>query len=416
MDRMTREQFLMAMGAIAVSPNMSASGELHRNRRKKKPYPASFYTGPLRDRVPLPRYGYKYLGSAFGGVNYSKDEERTQALSRQSAMGRTYDVWGIHYGGDLALTYEGVAGAPDPNTVVTAPTQEAYAIAQGSIPYVSWTPGYSVADCSTGSADAIWEKMATYWSQYAPTIIMLRPYWEFDIPIATWGYNSATSGTYSAATFIAAWKRMVEKISAKASNVGFHWCPHETAGWSDASGGTAGRAKTMTYYPGENWVDWVGTDVYNPFLTSDTIQQSSPLHAGWAQWWEIFNYGLDQSTIWSHYDMFCGVAVPGQRGYVASIAPKPFFFGETSSIYDSGEGLGSKKGDWFENIVDAAKGVGSLPHCIGGTIFDEDVNSASDFDWRVDRDASVVDVIGNFNQASLDGFVAYANKAIMFGR
>ena len=95
------------------------------------------------------------------------------------------------------------------------------------------------------------------------------------------------------APFIAAWQRMVNVFKANgASNVGFDWNPEE--------GVT--RSCISSSYPGDAYVDWVGSDWYNVCLVGNTSQWCTPLHSGWAQFGELFNYTALGSTIVSQHN------------------------------------------------------------------------------------------------------------------
>ena len=77
------------------------------------------------------------------------------------------------------------------------------------------------------------------------------------------------------ADFIAAWQRVVQRFrAANAGNVLFVWAPHVAyAGFNE-------------FYPGDAWVDWVGTGVLN----FGTV-------AHWSQWWtfeQIFGQKYDE--------------------------------------------------------------------------------------------------------------------------
>jgi hypothetical protein len=342
-----------------------------------------------------------------GGVGYSETQRRTEIASRQAAMGRNYNFLQAHYDG--GGTYGGVFGCEDPtNTSGAAPggiTTEQYAINQGAYPVVAWTPNYTIAQINAGTADAILQKLGTYWATYKPHNVMLRTMWEFDLNIFDWsiyGKNgSEASPLYSSSQFISAWQRIVQQIQAGGgTNVGFWWVPFEGGG----SGGQGGRQIEANYYPGDAYVDWVGSDVYSgPF-------QSSPLTASKAEWWQDFNYsasGSGQTTLWSAYDLFSsGLAVSGTRGFSGTPRVKPFVVGETGSTYVTGSP--SAKATYFQNVISATLGLTSMSNCIGISWFDQDVHSATDFNWQVDSNAAVVNTAGSPDATTMAGFVSMA--------
>ena len=67
-----------------------------------------------------------------------------------------------------------------------------------------------------------------------------------------------------------------------ADNVGFWWCPNEGVR----------RDTIIKSYPGDAYVDWVGSDWYNWQYVGDG-GWSTPLHPGWAEFGELFDYKTD---------------------------------------------------------------------------------------------------------------------------
>jgi hypothetical protein len=92
--------------------------------------------------------------------------------------------------------------------------------------------------------------------------------------------------------FIAAWRRVVDRFrAAGAHNAVWVWAPHLAyEGWE-------------AYYPGDDWVDWVGTGVLN----YGTV-------AYWSKWWtfdEIFG---------QRYDRFAALGKPIMIAEFGSLA------------------------------------------------------------------------------------------------
>jgi hypothetical protein len=385
--------------------NRSAIDNLNPN------YPSSFYTGPLGANNILPAVaGEKFIGAMTGGDGYTVTQQRSRIASMTTAMGRSYDIIQAHYdGGGI---YGGVYGCEDPtDTLGAAPggvTHEQYAINNGAIPAVSWSPDYTIAEVNAGDADQIYTKMGDYFKTYKPTRIMLRIFHELD-GYFIWAVNGP-GGPYTAGQFISAWQRAVDTIRGTgADNVGFWWCPNE--------GPSMGRTGLSTYYPGDTYVDWVGSDWYNVVHS-----QSTPFHTGWAEWWELFNYGqYPGSTLWSQYDIYGGgIAVSGQRGWTGTPHVKPFVVGETSSIFDppptAGSGDSTKKGNWFRNVVDHANGIASMDNAVGVVFFDSDVHGQpGNYNWQVDSDADVSGEVGSPHAGTLQGYVDLANDPVMGG-
>ena len=116
----------------------------------------------------------------------------------------------------------------------------------GSIPMISWN-GAQTSKIVDGAYDALIRARALQLRELRGPV-MLRWFWEMDS-----GANAAVAGP--PATFIAAW-RHVYKIFAQvgATNVRWVWCP---SGYGFAKG------IAQPFYPGSNYVDWVGADGYN---------------------------------------------------------------------------------------------------------------------------------------------------------
>lgn len=383
-------------------------------------WPASFFTGPLGTNNILPTSASGiFLAAMNGGYGYTWPEAQTAIQTRQQQMGRKYDVIQGHKGGDLAGGWPAdqygplVYGAPP--ATYWQPYVEDWVRENGSEFFFAWTPSYTIAQMNQGAADPVWTKMATYLKSFAPQRIIIRAFHEFDGASNTYcirtDWSQQPPYPVTPAQFASAWHRMVDVFHAQvgATNVGFMVCPME---------GAIDRSVLATYINaiGPTWYDWIGTDWYNTVYA-----QSSPLHAGWASWEEIFHYDALGANGWSQYAIYGGgYAVSGQKGVTLPQGlpvQKPFMIGETGSLYDPA--VPTRKGDWFRDIVAAAK---KMPELIGISFYDQDVSGAKvgvqtgDYDWRVDRATTKTNVIGAFDQASLDGFVAMAKDPYFYGR
>ena len=107
-----------------------------------------------------------------------------------------------------------------------------------------------------------------------------------------------------------AWRHIVNRFKADgATNVGFWWCPGEQAGGV--------RPQIDASYPGDAYVDWVGSDDYN----RDSSGAYSACRNGWVEWsWEF------------NYDSGCGTLGSTEQEWGPR---KPFVDGETGSKYDT---------------------------------------------------------------------------------
>jgi hypothetical protein len=315
-----------------------------------------------------------FLIDEYGGESTSWAQVQAGVLQRQLDIGRKFDGVGFHYSG--SQSWGGVYGMTDPSYFT--PRVEQWIHDNGSFPVITWTPEYTISQMNSGAADAIWAKAANYFKTYGFPI-MLRPFVEFDGPFnaysaVPWSGNGNVNSC--GAPFIAAWQRMVNTFKANgASNVGFDWNPEE--------GVT--RSCISSSYPGDAYVDWVGSDWYNVCLVGNTSQWCTPLHSGWAQFGELFNYTALGSSIVSQHNAW------GPR--------KPFVVGETGSWYDSS--YPSYKGAWFANIPAAAK---NMLYLRGIQFYDEDVSAAEGAlnNFRVDYPTSDTSVYNGFKQMAAD--------------
>lgn len=154
----------------------------------------------------------------------------------------------------------------------------------GSIPVVSWEPWLTDFDVdlhpglppederSVGGLRAIangeYDFYVDRWARLARTYgdpLFLRFGHEMNDPYRyPWGPQNN-----SAEEFVAAWRHVVERFrAAGADNVLWVWSPHPAYG------------EFRAFYPGDDWVDWVGATVLNYGAA-----------APWSRWWsfeEIF--------------------------------------------------------------------------------------------------------------------------------
>lgn len=318
-------------------------------------YPASYFAGPLGNQNPLPTKPGALLILWPNGSGVSAQNARIADLEQR--MGRSFDGIGIHYGGG------GTFGGAATCAYIGSERREQWVHDRGSIPVVSWSPDRSLADINAGNADACFRAVADYFKSFGFPI-MLRAFWEHNGDWMAWsGYRQP---------FIDAWRRMVTLFKERgASNVGFFWSPQE---------GGQDRAGTLASYPGDEWCDWVGSDVYNWCRSGESGCWVTPIHSGWAEFWEILDYGPE-----SIHDNF------GAR--------KPIIVGETNCVYDPAQP--TKRGQWYRNIPAAAK---NMEYLRGVQFFDVDVSAAEGEKarWPVDYPTTEASVFEGFKALALD--------------
>lgn len=126
------------------------------------------------------------------------------------------------------------------------PTQDAF-LELGLLPMISWS-GTDTRSVTSGVYDSIIRQRAQEIRDWGQPVL-LRWRWEMDRP------NLAAS-VHSPADYIAAWKHIRAIFTkAGADNAGWVWCPH-VRGFVEA------QRDAAAYYPGDDQVDWVCTDVY----------------------------------------------------------------------------------------------------------------------------------------------------------
>jgi hypothetical protein len=192
----------------------------------------------------------------------------------------------------------------------------------GSIPVVTWEPWLTdfenrlhphlplrdardrggLAAIASGDYDFYIDAWARDAAQFGSPLL-LRLAHEFNDPYRyPWGPQNNQPND-----FILAWRRVVDRFrAAGAHNVVWVWAPHiayEGFEW---------------FYPGEEYVDWVGTGVLN----YGTVAQ-------WSRWWtfdEIF----------------------GQRYQSVAQYDKPVMIAEFGSL-----AVGGDRAEWYEDALDA---------------------------------------------------------------
>lgn len=356
----------------------SATGTSGCTNSDGTPCPASYFSGPLGANNIVPSKAGALLIEYYGGIPTTWAQKQAGIQSRQTFTGRKFDGIHLQYCGDCS--WGGVYGMEDPASY--SPRMEQFSIDNGSYTLISWQPDYTIADINNGAADAIYAKAANYWKTYAPNRIIIRPFIEFNLPSKSSAVPSTSNGNINScgAPFISAWQRMVNIFKQNgATNVGFWFTPDEGNN----------RQCVIDSYPGDAYVDWVGSDSYNRSAVGDTGSYSTPLHSGWATFGELFGYTgtcADGNTCPpSQHDLF------GPK--------KPFVVGEVGTIYDPNST--TAKGDFFRTMASGAK---TMKYLRGVSFFDQDVSAAegSSANWWVDYPTSNPDPYNGFKQNAAD--------------
>lgn len=203
------------------------------------PGPAGSAAVAMPKKVTVPHYPARSLaparGALFGAwvkpvnVSVANPEESAVAsfertIGRKLAINNYYTAW-------------------------EAPIQVAVArwdLRHGTIPMISWAPARTDL-IAAGRYDSLIRASARELkSLHGP--VMLRWFYEM-------GLRKMRRYSISPASYVAAWRRMHAIFAAVgATNVRWVWCPNI----SDFLHNYA-----PAYYPGNSYVDWIGTDGYN---------------------------------------------------------------------------------------------------------------------------------------------------------
>jgi len=315
--------------------------------------PATFLNGPAGVKNVLPRTRGAFLGTWSEGTYTTLPQN---LVSRERQLGRKLDVYHLHYGAAPGTCYD---------TAPLNPGIESWAWNRGVYSFVSWSPGYTIADVNSGAHDTCFRDVARRFKAFRHPI-WLRLWWEFNGTWFLWSYNPT-----NAQPFIHAWRRVVRIFkSVGANNTMFVWSPGE---------GHYEPSRRQVGYPGNAYVDWVASDGYN-WNSSDAW--CGPFHAGWCEFWELFHHGYSGTKA-------RGVEVDFRNR-------KPYLVAETGSLEDAS--TPGRKGQWMLQMRSAIKN--QFPGLRMLLYFDVDLTTREGVDWRVDTSSS-----------SLDGFRTLARDS-----
>jgi hypothetical protein len=315
-------------------------------------YPASFFTGPAGTNILLPPGGgYPSKGAWIGE---EPANGLTQTASREQYFGRRFNIYAFY-----------AQNRCDPY-----PTILANVVSAGYIPLISWYPTPFYADqIIRGDADNCIKSFGNAIANQ-PSRLFIRPYWEFNGGWMNFSKNS--DGTRATANQEKQmWQHTVDvlRTTNALSKASLVWCPHE--GYYN----NGDAYNNPTPYPGENYVDWVCSDVYNH---NSSTAWCGP-HAGWCTFAESFTHGA-----------YAPKYAP--RGVEVDFrGKKPFMVGETGSVEDPN--TPGRKGQWMMDMGNYAKTY--MPGLYAILYFDLAYSTG---DWSLDSSTS-----------AMDGFKSFAN-------
>ncbi len=230
------------------SPGASRSPGHHHS-----PAPPRSSGGPYPASTLAPSYGALFGAwvSPTGGDSYPAVEDSIRTfegeIGRRLAIDQLYVPWGNTF----------------PMTVVQ------WDIGQGIVPMISWA-GTHTNLIASGAYDSEFRAAALELrALHRP--VMLRWFPEMDGS----QYRPIVA---SAASFVAAWRHVHNIfVKAGATNVIWVWCPNAL----NFADGVA-----QSYYPGSQYVDWVGADGYNwaPALSRAPWRDFASIFASFYHW------------------------------------------------------------------------------------------------------------------------------------
>lgn len=209
---------------------------------------------------------------------------------------------------------------------------EEWDLANGRIPLISWN-GTDLSSITNGSQDSLIRSRAQALKGLGREVF-IRWCWEMN---GDWSVCNASKNGGGAAEFVAAWRHIHDLFVAEgATNAVWVWCVN--------AGSVPNEAWNAfdKYYPGEDYVDWVGIDGYN--------------------------WGSSQS--WSSSTNLSSIVAPVYSAYASS---KPIMVAETSSSE-----VGADKAAWIADVQSSLKS--RFPSVAAFIWF----NVHKEQNWRVD--------------------------------
>ena len=162
-----------------------------------------------------------------------------------------------------------------------------------------------------GLYDSNHDAAALSLARYAPQQFVIRLGWEWNLTGFPWACNDVALVSYYTAYF----RRVVDRFRQRVPNVLIDWC-----------GGRKGatNAGLPSFYPGDDWVDFIGLDCYDwyPAMTSQAV---------WDKEYNQTNMGGPRGLgTWLSYAMSQGKKLSfGEWGVVSGVSDgggdNPFF-------------------------------------------------------------------------------------------
>jgi hypothetical protein len=286
------------------------------------------------------------LFGAFGALaSQGGNGYQQQSLTyREGQLERTFDI-AQHF-------------HPWQDSTLLTLTQEREDVSAGRIPMIAWagptTPsGGVLAAIISGTHDVWITSVAAALKAFGAPVI-LRPMWEMN---GDWYAWSGPSNGSDPTLYVSMWQHLWQLFQqAGATNVGFDWSPNS----SSTPGGvnTADANSWRAYYPGDQYVDYLGASIYNAVDLAGST------------WSGIRTYGDPIAQDW----------LAGMGGLTSGT--KPMMASEWGCYLGTGSATGNKP-QWVTNASGFFRSRGFAAVCY----FDTDV-SGSGIPWAMDSSAA----------------------------
>ena len=269
----------LALALTALTTACSGTGPAISHRVLNHAQGAEMAASTSRD-ILVPAQG-ALLGHYYGAGSIARTDAR---IGRKPAVHLTYYGWTDNWTGSSTTRAD---------------------LADGRIPLVNWEPfDVDFDDIISGRLDSTIRARADGAKALGK---------KFFLDFAAEMNEEEGWGGHDPAKYVAAYRHIHDIFVARgATNVVWAWCPNVTDS-SDAP-------STMSYYPGDSYVDWTGVDGYN-WGTSDPDFE-----------WQSFN------DLFA--DIYKKLAAKG----------KPIIIGEMAS-----DEVGGSKAKWIDSIVPTLK-------------------------------------------------------------
>lgn len=326
---MNRIRALLAGALLAAVCACAATSQIGGTGTATSSSPSASSPARTTTSAPAARIMLGLYSQLPGLTSEQSIEQRERQLGRTVSLHHSFYSWGD--------TFPGASEADD--------------AAHGRTPVITWW-GYYYSAINNGSQDALIRARADAVRDYRRTIYLA---WgpEMNLAYPPW---PNIHNPFDPAGFVAAWRRIHTIFQQEgASNVIWVWAPNSESRPGGVDPNSANNWKH--YYPGDAYVDWVGTDGYN----------------------------------WGHYQLNAWRTLASLVGdiYRDYAAKKPFMILETAANSCCGA-----KDAWFD---ESRVWMKSHPGIQAFVYFDQ--RSAADRDWRIDAPASA---LAAFRSLALD--------------